>query len=248
MFKVLERWGAPDLSEDTQDLAPVFYDPTSFEEFEKEFRTPEDQETPAISVSMRMAGVALGAIVFAAGAVGYEAGQPDEQSIELSTQEIEQDLSDQGTTEPVPYLKNAELVIPKQESDDPAIAVKIPVDLGNDRYGTFVFDKDCDPKVVAIKSAAAPEHIEGEPEIQEVVYPLSVVYTNVRRKDGTIEKVCSVIAGDKSGNAANVVKIDTKDATPDQKRMLRDKHLKKLVKDAVGLASQDRVGYLDKAS
>lgn len=259
MIELLERFISPASVEVQPDLTPEFILPDFDEEaFEAEFANPAEQE-PAISVSMRMATFVGATALVTAGAIGYAVGQPAEKTVEISAAKIEKDLNKDNpaerTSEPIPYMQDAELVIPKQESEDPTMSLKIPIHLGNDKYGVVTFEKednDCKADILEVDSTDSPEPItkaNGEKgEIKEVVYPISVVYTTVKHKDGTTEKVCSVVAGDESGNAADVVKINKKEATPEQRRLLGNKGLNRLVKDAVGLASQERVGYLEIAS
>ena len=130
-----------------------------------------------------------------------------------------------------------------------------PIRLGDEKYGALLFDGEGKVKVVEVPAAEAKlEQVKTDgkdkTESDEIVYPVSVVYSEVPAKSGKTDRVYSAVAGDDSGNAANVVKIDETNASPDQKRILKDKTLRKLVKDTVGLASQERVGYLtyDKAS
>ncbi len=246
MFKLLEHWANPDLMEDTQNLEPVFYDPTSFEEFEAQFHTPLDSK---VSIPKRVvAGVGVTAIMIA-GAIGYEAGQPDTE-LNVSPDQIAEDLnSGDHTTKPVIIEQNSELIIPKENSDDTEVSIVNPIRLGDKTYGAFVFDDEGNAKVVEVKSNVPLKTVETDeddsPESTQIMYPISLVYTEVPTKGGKTERVYSAVAGDESGNAANTVKINETNATPDQKKLLKDKTLKKLVKDTVSLTAQDRVGYLD---
>lgn len=251
MIELLEKFRIPASTKVQQDLTPEFY----FDEaaFEAEFNTPEEQER-VISISMRMA-VAVGGLALAmATVIGYEAGQPDQDQPEISAEKIERDLNKNDpkdrTSKPIAFMKGYELVIPKLKPEDPSISAKIPVQLGNDRYGVFEFDEDsndCEAEILEIESAAAPEPIKGE-RAEVVVFPVSVVYTEIPHKNGKTEKVCSVVEGDESGNAADVVKIDSDQASLEQKRLLKDKTFRKLAETTFGMASQKRVGYLDIAS
>lgn len=251
MIELLERFISPASVEVQPDLTPEFILPDFDEEaFEAEFRTPEDQEQPAISVSMRMAAAVGTAALVTAGVIGYEAGQPDEHQLEVSAEQITEDLnSGDRTTEPVIIEQGSKIVIPKEEANDTPISVVNPIRLADEKYGAVVFDDNGKVKVVEIPSDASPTPVEPDSketaEANEIVYPISVVYTEVPTNTGESERVYSAVAGDESGNSANVVKISDKNATPEQKRLLKDKALKKLVQDAVGLAAQERVGYLD---
>lgn len=252
MIELLERLIGPAASEENKpDLTPEFY----FDEaaFEAEFNTPEEQESLIVSVSMRRAIGVVAAGVLVAGGVGYKAGQPHEPELEVSAQQITDDLnSGDRTTKPVIIEQGSELIIPKEDKKDKEISVVNPIRLSDDRYGALVFDNKGKAKVVEVPASEAtlePTKTDGkETESHEIVYPVSVVYTEVPTKSGKAERIYSAVAGDDSGNAANGVQIDTDNATPDQKRLLQDKTLRKLVRNAVSLAANDRVGYLEIAS
>lgn len=248
MIELLERLINPAASEEIKpDLTPEFY----FDEaaFEAEFNTPEDQETLGASKRV-IAGIAAMAIV--AGGVGYEAGRPDEE-LHISAGQITEDLnSGDRTTEPIIIEQGSELIIPKEKPSDKEISVVNPIKLSDDTYGAIVFDGAGKVTVIEVPPEAElqpAENAEGEEaETKEIIYPVSVVYTEVPTESGKPERVYSTVAGDDSGNAADGVHIDTDNATPDQKRLLQDKTLRKLVRNAVSLTANDRVGYLEIAS
>jgi hypothetical protein len=257
MLKVLENWGNPDLIEDTQNLEPVFYDPASFEQYEAQFRTPEVQEVQEEPGTSKRVLAALGAATLIAGLVGHETAQPNEQPAQISAERIAEDLNEKGTAKPVPIKKGQELVIPKTEATDTPFALNEPLDLGKDEEGMHVysvveFDKNCKAEVLTVKSEKAVTPInEGtkeEAETSTIVYPISVVHTNVPGKNGKTEKLCSLVTGEKSGNAADLVKIDMKLVDPKNKQLLQDEPFEGLVKATLSTVSLDEVAHLDEAS
>lgn len=183
--------------------------------------------------------------------IGFDANpaqKPEEIQISvasISSEKIAQDLnSGDRTSKPVPIMNGYELIIPKESPEDPAMSIIDPIDLGNNTYGAFVFDKKGNAKVIEVKSVAEPMPIkEGKndtTEGSEIVYPVSVVYT----KDGK-DKVFSVVAGEDSGNSAETLDIKDKLENSEQKQLLKDKKLKNLAKALFSTAVQDRVGYLN---